>query len=305
MIRSGFLPQVQALVILFFALYLFGTNTADAQSFTSCSSAQTYSIGTVDPRFGISSTSLLASLSAAEAVWETPAERNLFTFVAEKGDITVHLIYDSRQAFADAQRAKEMKFEAIKKLIAALQKSHGDILQGTNTELASLSARFAAYVKDMDVFNADVARSNVKGGASAVEFVQFQQRQDALKKIFTELKSEESRLNAKITSLNSLAVSLNQIVEILNVYVQKHNAEVLQRGQFEAGFYRVEGKKRAIGIYEYFDRDQLSRLLAHEMGHALGLAHVITADAIMHELNTGKSLLATPADSAEFARVCP
>ena len=59
-----------------------------------CSSPITYSIGSIDPRFGISETKVRAQLRAAETMWEEPSGKDLFEYVANGGAVTVDFVYD-------------------------------------------------------------------------------------------------------------------------------------------------------------------------------------------------------------------
>ena len=51
-------------------------------------------------------------------------------------------------------------------------------------------------------------------------------------------------------------------------------------------------------------RLKLVRLLAHEMGHAVGIDHVGDPEAVMYKLNMGENLTATATDLAELNKVC-
>jgi predicted Zn-dependent protease len=73
---------------------------------------------------------------------------------------------------------------------------------------------------------------------------------------------------------------------------------------------RVVGISREIRIYRFASRDELRLIVAHELGHALGLGHVSTGNAIMsEEYDTGVHPEGIdrldPADAALLAARCP
>ena len=72
--------------------------------------------------------------------------------------------------------------------------------------------------------------------------------------------------------------------------------------QFEEGIYNPRDK--TITIYEYTDANSLKRVLAHEMGHALGINHVDNPNSIMYYLNNAKTFALTKEDETALVNVC-
>src|SRR5438552_1130802 len=72
--------------------------------FLPCQQPIAYSLGTFDARFGISQDTFLRDIAAAEAIWEVPVGRQLFSY-NPSGALKVNLIYDYRQAATVKLRA--------------------------------------------------------------------------------------------------------------------------------------------------------------------------------------------------------
>jgi predicted Zn-dependent protease with MMP-like domain len=264
-----------------------------------CTSPLTYSIGHIDPRFGISEDQVKEALSRAEGIWEKQNGRNLFEYQST-GGLAVNLVYDKRQEKTDGEKELEKKRQSLEEgtVVGVDQKSA--LYERARQEYDAL---LGTYEKKLNQYNEQVTSVNKEGGADEKTFRSLRQEKESLSELFAQV--EEKR-----NVLNNLAQQVNQHIRETKKQVTTFNNEVadfesLYGGAetFDQGVYTGQD----ITIYQYDTSDKLALVLAHELGHALGIDHVDDPKALMYYLmkeQNVENIALTKTDEQALQEVC-
>jgi hypothetical protein len=277
-----------------------------------CAEPIAYSLGSFDRRFGISQSDFLSALAVAEAIWERPLQgegssstKELFAYSPENGDLSVNLIYDYRQEATEALsgleeevKEDEAAYRAMERQYLALKSEHSQVKSLYDARVAEFEAARNAYEENVDKWNR--GSRNSRG-----EFEKLEAERGALDEAASEIRVTESRLNSLTREINAMVDRLNRLAKDLNLNVEVYNSIGAERGEtFTGGIYSSDQTGEKIDIYEFSTREKLVRVLAHELGHALGLEHIEDPKAIMYHLNNGEAGTPTDADIRELKNLC-
>lgn len=234
-----------------------------------CRLPMSYTVGTIDPRFGITAAQLLDAVDQAAEVWEAAVGRTLFDSArnvpagAMDGSFRLTMVFDSRHAF-------QQQLDTLKVALDA------SLAEFTHHDEGFRVAR-ADFERSDDAHRAAVEQWNARPGSTSD--LQELKRQNAA------LKTELQALNAQGARLNTRIAHHNQLVKRANATIDAFTTRSADQGQ-QVGAYIRNASGVSIAIYTYSRALPLSRILTHEMGHAFGLAHSTDSASIMHHSST-------------------
>ena len=281
-----------------------------------CETPIRWRIAEVDPRFGITEDEAARAIREAGMLWEAAAGRILMFRESSEG-IPVRFVYDERQ---EATQARQAGLASLMEQDSALQQSEAAI-ETIQTRLARRriihEARLMNFEDRLDSHDEMVEYWNDRGGAPPEELERLRLAED-------ELEAVRLSANEAAAEVNTLVEELNQATERLNREIEEANqaraeleeqfpAQRVQSGQYfesRTGLGRITFSREVeIRIFQFEDRDHLLLVIAHELGHALGLEHTgsegtLMAEAVVTAPGQGRPEV-QPADVEELVAVCP
>ena len=270
----------------------------------------------IDPRFGLSGAEAAGAVRAAAFLWESALGRVLLFRESEEG-IPIRFEYDERQ---EETRVRQARIAEVDAEARALEESADD-LELVRSRLESRrsihQARLTAYRDRLATLEEMVEFWNARGGAPAEEV-------ERLRQLEAEVDQLRASANAAADEVNRLVDALNRETEAHNLRVDEANRrraairdaypiEVVQSGEYLESTRGIGpltlSRDAEIRIYQFEDRDHLTLVVAHELGHALGLGHTGIEGTLMAAEGVGAAGMGppdvTPEDVAALRELCP
>lgn len=291
-------------VIFYFRVPLSNLYSQVKLHFLPCREPIEYSLGEFDTRFGISKEYFLSAMADAEEIWEKPIDKDLFQHTPD-GDLKINLIYDARQESTLKLKSMGVVVENNKASYDALKSKYLKLNSEYEAEKSAFENRVSVFETRKETYESEVDRVNRRGGADKETLARLNAERDYLNKEVAAIKVISDALNNKVDNINALIIALNQLATMLNIKVKEYNTIGASfEGEFDEGVYKSGSEGREIDIYQFDNRVKLVRVLAHELGHALGLDHVEGEKAIMYRLNNGVNEKLTESDLTQLKSLC-
>lgn len=300
---------------IFFLIFLFGfayffrepllhTWRQIVQRTFPCQQPIAYSIGVFDERFGISKESFLKNLEKAESVWEKPFGKDLFVYVPD-GALKINLEFDDRQASTQKLQELGLSIHDDQASYDALKVQYDSLKKKIDAEKTTHQIQSDQYDERLTIYNKEVNYWNKQKQVSPEVAARLSEEKRILDEQFSVLKDLQNKINANVDALNAFAEVINRLARSLNLAADQYNTVGAEyEGEFEEGEYVSASDGNRITIYQFDDQTKLTRVLIHEMGHALGLDHVEDEKAIMYRLNNGVNTVLTEEDLRILKKQC-
>jgi hypothetical protein len=245
-------------------------------SISNCDFPVQYHIGSIDPRFGLSSTDVVSDIQEAINIWDNAEGKNLF--VNKPDGLAINFVYDTRQA--------------LNSQIDSLKTQLDEEKNNLDPKIQEFNQRSATFKQNVAKLNQEIAYWNSQGGAPPDEYKKLTDERDALQQEAQELNVLARQLNQTTQNFNAQVGALNQTVDTFNESLKLKPEE---------GLYVPRENK--IDIYFNVNHTETVHTLAHELGHALGMDHNNNKDSIMYPYTT-QTITPSADDLAALQEVC-
>jgi hypothetical protein len=260
-----------------------------------CHAPISYRIGHIDARFGLSDSKVREALKQAERLWENALKRDLFEY-STTATLTINLVFDERQHTTHVKQRLLFRMRQAEASHASLAQSYTTWRGLYQDKLNAYEAARTAYEARVQAYNAQVQQWNARGGPPVQEQAVLDVERAQIEASQIQLTADRSELRDIVQTLKGLEDRDKTMVEKYARQVQSYNALYGENRRFHKGEYN--GKD--ITIYQYQGIPDLILILAHELGHTLGLAHVNDPKAVMHAILSDQNLDTLTLTSADM-----
>lgn len=269
-----------------------------------CRSPIAYSLGQFDTDFGLTKEEFLTILQDAESLWETTVGKDLFKYKTG-GDLKINLIFDERQESTLQLKEIGAEVENSRASYDNLKIKYDSMLSLYNQTKTTFENKVSKFEARKKAYELEVSQINSRGGANKQTVERLNTEKSYLNQEIASINQMQANLSSQVSAINQMTKTLNSMAGTLNLNVKEFNTIGRSLGEeFEEGSFTSDSSGRRIDIYQFENRTKLVRLLAHELGHALGIDHIEDPKAIMYRLNNGVNEKATASDIVELKKLC-
>ena len=256
-----------------------------------CAVPLPWRLGPVDRRFGIDPVEAREAVRDAARLWEGVVGRELFRHDPDAG-FPVTFEFDDRQAMLELRTRFRTELQTADDelgLRAAELNAMNVLLEATQTEYEE---RVRDLNRSTEEYNERVQEWNRQGGAPA--------------RVRSDLQRQERILAMERRSVQEAGRELREVQERLRAEVERLNRSIGERNRRAEAFQRddspvasesgrylesvrtrngeVVSVEREIRVFRFDGREELVLVIAHELGHALGLGHAGESGAVMSDV---------------------
>ena len=273
-------------------------------------------IARLDNGFGLARGEARAAIERAARLWEVAVGQRIFVH-DEEARLLIAFVYDGRQA---ASTQKRRLHEELDRRSDSLE-AEGAALSERQSRLVRDRSEYRRRIEDFEgraaSHNASVREWNRRNPPADVV--------ERLGAIGERLRLERIDLAEQGRDLETAGLLFSDDIDRLNATLADHGrafdameraspAQSVRAGQFVEAVDirngRLVSSQREIHVFQFDDATHLDLVLAHELGHSLGLGHAPDPDALMSEelehAGGGRSVTGIhPGDLALLRARCP
>lgn len=272
------------LIVFAVALLIFITDTdkASTNAFASqpCEEPLTYRTGDIDSRFNLSAQQITAVMEEVEELWETSLDRNLLEY-KEDGKVVVDLIYSKEQKRFEEEQLFSNQIRTKKEQATATRNEYQRLAKRYNEKESDLKNTVSRYNRIADSYN-ELAEELQGQNPSQDKIDELNELERQIKNLELNIERKQKNLESLRKQTNAKSEQLSDLIKERNKMIARYNNQFGGIKSFDQGQFIKKGENEAIKVLQFSNRAELKTVLAHEVGHALGINHVNNPKSIMY-----------------------
>jgi len=269
-------------------VYIFQPISAGVEALTKttpCSQPLRYTIGTIDPRFTISGPELEQAVEAAVRTWNSGTNNSLLTKHvddSEHGDIVIRFVYDGRQKRTDSEIRFRERIRSQQIRLDRQQIQHEvkrDAFDERSLRYSDFSKRTLERLNELNEW---IRVKNENGGFVGSDLEQFKRRKKEIEDAQDRVMTEQKDLDIMAREVNREMDELNEKFDEHNQLIQQYNDEFAGDLRFAKATYQKTSDGGIVTVNQFMNDKELTLILAHALGHALGLTHLQQPESVMY-----------------------
>lgn len=233
-----------------------------------CDTPIHWSLGKIDSRFPLDAKQFRQTVFEAEKIWEDTLGKDLFVFDPQSS-FQIKTEFDQRQQMSFEAQDLEKNISTYEKESSLLEKNYQTLKSGYEQQMKQFETLKKEFDNKLDQYNQDVATWNAGDQTSTKDYENLQEAEKELKKLQEKLQTKSTQVNKTADELNSLAQKINTKIANVNEAVETFREKYGAPQPFVQGLYYPP--LQGITIFEFKEKEDLRLVLAHELGHALGI----------------------------------
>jgi len=269
-------------ILLGYVLF-FQTGEADTEHTAPCSEPLEIGVGSLDDRFQLDRVTLGNALRDVADLWSSAMGAPVVAY-SEDAELMVNLVYAEEQQLTDSERQFRDRLQSESMSIEMMERRFNERENEYEKKARNYEKEMEELQVSIDRLNQWVNIHNRNGGFNEDELRQYDYRKASIDNRSEALERQQAELMKDAETLNRMISDLNRRIEDKNELVDEYNRTFTGERKFTQGAYEWNQNGKSIQVFQFSSLDELKLVLAHEVGHALGLPHVENPASVMYYL---------------------